>query len=70
MTLPGTLHTVGQMLGSRSRPTGRRLFLLHDQPELTFWADRPVAVQVDGDYLGERLSIRLTSVPAALRVVA
>jgi len=32
-------------------------------------ADRPVAVQTDGDYLGEHQEVRLVAVPGALRVV-
>ncbi len=69
MRLPGTLWTVAQMLDAHPQPHGHRLFLLHDQPEITFYADRPMAVQVDGDYLGERECVRLASVPDALRVV-
>jgi diacylglycerol kinase family enzyme len=32
-------------------------------------SDTPVALQVDGDYLGERSEVEFVSVPGALRVV-
>lgn len=37
--------------------------------ELTLRAERPTAVQVDGDYIGRQTSVRLRSVPGALRVI-
>lgn len=37
--------------------------------EVLLRAERPVGVQVDGDYIGQRASLRLRSVPAALRVI-
>jgi len=37
--------------------------------EVVLRAERPVGVQVDGDYIGQRDSLRLRSVPAALRIV-
>ena len=40
-----------------------------DVHEVRLRATRPIAVQVDGDYLGEQDSLLLRSVPAALRVV-
>jgi diacylglycerol kinase family enzyme len=56
----------------RAEPTpSPRAVLLHDQPELTVTALRgPLPFQVDGDALGERDAVTITSVPAALRVVA
>jgi diacylglycerol kinase family enzyme len=49
----------------------RAALLLHDQPELTIAAnDRPQPFQVDGDALGDRVSVHITSVPNALRVIA
>ena len=35
-------------------PTGKHIVNLHDQDTLTFRAARPVAFQVDGEYMGER----------------
>jgi len=40
-----------------------------DAVEIAVRADAPVALQVDGDYLGDRTSVTFTSVPRALRVV-
>lgn len=38
--------------------------------EVLLRAERPVGAQVDGDYVGQRSSLRLRSVPAALQVAA
>ncbi len=85
MRLAGTLHTAAGMLraggagpGTRRARAGEgddgvrqpfRFLQLHDQAEVRLAADRPMAVQVDGDYLGERQSVLLVAVPDALRVV-
>jgi diacylglycerol kinase family enzyme len=64
-----TLYAASQLL-SASRPMhGRTILTLHDQAELTLRSARPVAFQVDGEYVGEQESVRFRSVPAALRVV-
>jgi diacylglycerol kinase family enzyme len=62
------LRTVRQMLGDRG-PAGRHIVSLHDQDVLTFRAARPVAFQVDGEYVGEREHVMLRSIPNALRVL-
>ena len=62
-----TLNLVRQMLSSG--PSGRSVVSLHDQPVLTFRATRPVAFQVDGEYVGEREHVELRSIPDALRVL-
>jgi diacylglycerol kinase family enzyme len=67
--LPSTLRTAAQILSKRPDPHGRRTFRLHDVEELTLSAVRPLAVQVDGDYIGERDELVLRSEPNALRVV-
>jgi diacylglycerol kinase family enzyme len=41
----------------------------HDLAELTLRSTRPVAVQVDGEPLGELDTLLVRSVPGALRVV-
>ena len=41
----------------------------HDLAVLTLTADRPVAFQIDGEYVGEREQVSFRSVPDALRVV-
>jgi diacylglycerol kinase family enzyme len=67
---PGTLRTLRQMLsGSDRPPRGRHVISLHDEAALTIRADRPVAFQVDGEYVGEREQVAFRSVPDALRVI-
>jgi diacylglycerol kinase family enzyme len=63
-----TLNVVRQMLGDGG-PAGRHIVSLHDQDALTFRAARPVAFQVDGEYVGEREHVMLRSIPNALRVL-
>jgi diacylglycerol kinase family enzyme len=67
-TLP-TLWYVAQLFGRRADVRGRRLLRLHDLGEFTLRADRPMALQVDGDYLGEHNVVQFTVVPDALRVL-
>ncbi|HYT09687.1 MAG TPA: diacylglycerol kinase family lipid kinase, partial [Mycobacteriales bacterium] len=56
------------LLGS-SPPRSRRLLRVHDLADFTVRADRPMAFQVDGDWIGERRSVRFQAVPDVLRVV-
>jgi diacylglycerol kinase family enzyme len=65
----GTLNAVRQMLGRDSGPSGKHVVSLHDQDALTFRAARPMAFQVDGEYMGEREHVVLRSIPNALRVL-
>jgi diacylglycerol kinase family enzyme len=59
--------------GSPGPPDGsapsRRVLSLHDERELVFRAARPIAFQVDGEYVGEREHVTFRSVPGALRVI-
>jgi len=67
----GTLNALRQMISRRGGPpTGRDVLSLHDERMLRFSATRPVALQVDGEYVGERESVTFRSVPDALRVIA
>jgi diacylglycerol kinase family enzyme len=67
----GTLSALRQMFAQRSEPLrGRDVVSLHDQPSFTLRADRPVALQVDGEYVGEHESVTFRAVPRALRVIA
>jgi diacylglycerol kinase family enzyme len=67
----GTLLAARQVLSGSGRPPhGNSILTLHDQPELTLRSDRPVAFQVDGEYVGEREVVRFRSIPAALRVLS
>jgi len=64
-----TLNLVRQMLSPGGGPSGRHVVSLHDQPALTFRAARPMAFQVDGEYVGEHEHVMLRSIPNALRVL-
>ncbi len=66
--LPGTARVATQILAKRLRPHGRHLLCLHDLDEFRLRAQRPLAFQVDGDYLGERDAVTFASVRQALRV--
>ncbi len=64
-------NTVGQMLYIRSRPPrGRDLLSVPGSESLTVSSARPIAFQVDGEYLGETKAVNFQFVPHALRVVA
>ena len=66
-----TLNALRQMFSQRSEPPrGRHVVSLHDQPAFTLRSDRPVALQVDGEYVGEHESVTFRAVPRALRVIA
>jgi len=63
-------YAVGQMFATKgSLLRGRNVLTFHDLPSLTLRAERPVAFQIDGEYVGERELVNLTSIPRALRVV-
>jgi diacylglycerol kinase family enzyme len=62
---------VGQMLLIRRRsPRGRHVLTVTGLESLTVRSLRPIAFQVDGDYLGETEAVKFQFVPHALRVVA
>jgi len=63
-------RTLSQMLSADRPPRGRTVVTLHDQGELTLRSTRPVAFQVDGEYMGEHELVRFRSVPDALRIIA
>jgi diacylglycerol kinase family enzyme len=65
-----TLRTLYQMLSPARPPSGRSVLALHDQAELTLRSSRPLAFQVDGEYMGEHECVKFRSVPDALRVIA
>jgi len=69
-TIP-TLNTLRQMIMRPERPViGKYAFALHDQAEITVQAQEAVALQVDGDYVGDRESVTFRCVPDAIRVIA
>ena len=65
------LNAVGQMLYVRSRPAGGRDMLsVLGSDSLTLRSARPIAFQVDGEYLGETEAVKFQFAPRALRVAA
>lgn len=71
LRLGTVLSAVGQMLWVRSRPTrGRHLLSAPGLEALTIRSARPIAFQVDGEYLGETEAVEFRFVPHAIRVVA
>lgn len=67
--VPSATRTVTQVLAGHPNPHGKQLLRLHDLDQFTLVAARPQAFQLDGDYLGERDTVRFTSVTKALRVI-
>ena len=68
--LTTVFNAVGQMLYVRSRPPrGQGLLSLLGSESLTLRSARPIAIQADGEYLGETEAVKFQFVPHALRVV-
>ena len=65
-----TMRTLRQMLARRGKPPGGRAVATgHDLDSIVLRTDRPVAFQVDGEYMGEVEEATFRSVPRALRVI-
>ena len=64
-----TLRVVRQMLVERASVKGRRLVRRHDLDTFTVTAARPIALQLDGDYVGEREHVVFRSSVGSLSVV-
>jgi diacylglycerol kinase family enzyme len=69
LQVPSTMRVITQILSSRPDPHGKQVLRFHDLDRFTVRAARPMAFQLDGDYLGERDKLEFASVPEALRVV-
>lgn len=67
-TVP-TFRHLRQMLVSRPRPRGAAVLALTDQDGFRVTAEHPVALQVDGEDVGDRTEVVFRSVPLALDVV-
>ena len=67
-----TFGAIGRMLaaGGDRDLRGRHVLARHDQSRVSMRASRPIAFQIDGEYVGERQEVAFRSVPKALRVVA
>jgi diacylglycerol kinase family enzyme len=65
------VNMVRQLMFVRSHPPrGRHLLSVHGAGSLTLRSQRPIAFQVDGEYLGETKAVDFRFVPHALRVAA
>jgi diacylglycerol kinase family enzyme len=65
-----TMLTLRQMMAERTEPPrGRSVVAGHDLAGIRLEADRPMAFQLDGEYMGEVEEVRFRSVPRALRVI-
>jgi diacylglycerol kinase family enzyme len=67
---PGVvLPLIREILRKQGDPNGPNILSRDELPLIRVSSDTPVALQVDGDYLGERSEVEFVSVPRALRVV-
>ncbi|PRY61858.1 diacylglycerol/lipid kinase family protein [Glycomyces artemisiae] len=60
--------TAASLLVGRDGPDGKHAVTHHDLSRIRLRASLSQAFQLDGDYLGERTELELSSVPKALRV--
>lgn len=64
-----TLAALAQTISHGQEPRGRQVYRLRDVTGFVVSCRRPLALQLDGDYMGEADELTFTSVPSALRVV-
>jgi diacylglycerol kinase family enzyme len=70
LTTASTLRMAARFFAKDPHPRSKHALLLHDQAEMVIEAiGEPQPFQVDGDALGSRDKLVLSSVPAALRVI-
>ncbi|MEP7023955.1 MAG: diacylglycerol kinase family protein [Actinomycetota bacterium] len=70
MRTVGTFRVIARMLAAGDQPPrGGHVVSLHDEAALTIRASRPVAFQVDGEYMGEHESVLFEAIPDAIRVI-
>jgi diacylglycerol kinase family enzyme len=69
LRLPSTARLASQLLRGRTRVSGKQVTTIHDVYSFVLRAERPLALQLDGDYLGERGKVEFVAVPEAVRVV-
>jgi diacylglycerol kinase family enzyme len=65
-----TVRWAMKTLGSARHIRDRRAVYVHDQRRIDLRADRPLPVQMDGEFVGESRHLALESVPAALGIYA
>ena len=69
LRVPSTIRVASQMLMRRPALKSKQVVSRHDSDGFVVRASRPMAFQVDGDYLGERGKVEFVAVPRALRVM-
>jgi diacylglycerol kinase family enzyme len=69
MGTAGLLFSMARLSGSRPRIGQRGAYVVHDLDGLTLFADEPMPLQVDGDYLGPQDKVVFTSAPNAVQVL-
>jgi diacylglycerol kinase family enzyme len=69
LRLGTVLPVIREILRKQGDPGGTNVVRAEELPLIRVSSATPVALQVDGDYLGERSEVEFISVPSALRVV-
>ena len=67
--LTTVLPLIREILRTEGNPQGPKVLRREELPLIRVSSANPIALQVDGDYLGERSEVEFTAVPSALRVV-
>ena len=68
LRLPTVLRHLRQAISRKGETRGRKLLRHDDVPSLRVTSEEPVRVQCDGDLIGERTCVEITSVRHALTV--
>jgi diacylglycerol kinase family enzyme len=63
------LRVVWRAFGSAGHTRLRKVLSLHDEAGFELTSERPLPLQVDGDYIGEDTRFVFESVPSALAVL-
>lgn len=69
LALPTVLRHLRQAISRKGEQHGRKLLRRDDVPGLRITSEQPVRVQCDGDLIGERTCVAVSSVRRALTVV-
>jgi diacylglycerol kinase family enzyme len=65
----GVVWTIAQIARKAPKPVRLGTTVRHDLDEFTVIADPAMPLQVDGEWIGERNTVRFRSVPCALNVL-
>ena len=69
MRIRTILPTALKAFRAEPKIRGKRLLYLRDQPRFLVTCDRPMPLQMDGEYIGEREEVLIESVPGALSIL-